>query len=102
MAIIRISKGTFPQEKLKELEIKLNDTKKVLTPAIGQLDGFLRFYAGIDPVSNSMINVSIWDSLPNAKQLDSFAPMLKLAGEFIEAGVTWDRPIVNFIGLWEY
>jgi hypothetical protein len=102
MAIIRISKGSFPREKFKELEAKLNETKKILTPAIGQLEGFLRFYAGIDPVSNSMINVSIWNSLSNAKQLDTFAPMLKLAGEFIEAGVEWDRPIINFLGLWEY
>jgi len=101
MPIIRISKGNFPQEKFKEIEDMVSATEKNLNPALSRLDGFLHFYAGVDPATNSMINVSIWKSLSNAKQLDTFAPMLKLAEEFIEAGVQFDRPINNFIGLWE-
>ncbi len=101
MSVIRISKGSFPQEKLKEVKAKLSASEKTLNPAVAQLNGFLNFYAGIDPVTNSMINVSIWDSLSNAKQLDTFEPMLKLAKEFIESGVEFERPVSNFAGLWE-
>ena len=101
MPVIRISKGNFPQEKFKEIEARVNDSENILKPAIIHLDGFLNFYAGIDPATNSMINVSIWNSLSNAKQLDTFEPMLKLAAEFIESGVQFDRPVNNFLGLWE-
>jgi hypothetical protein len=102
MPVIRISKGNFSKEKFKELGARLSDSEKILKPAIIQLDGCLRFYAGIDPETNSMINVSIWESLANAKQLDTFTPMLKLAAAFIEAGVQWDRPIINYLGLWDF
>jgi hypothetical protein len=102
MAIIRISRAFFPEEKFDEVKNKLNDSEKILKPAVSQLDGCLRFYAGIDPVTHSMVNISIWNSLANAKQLDNFPPMLKLAGEFIKSGVEFDRPVINYLGSWEF
>jgi hypothetical protein len=48
-----------------------------------------------------MAFVSIWDTLADAKQLDTLAPMLQLGKEFTDIGVHFDRPITNFLGSWE-
>jgi len=46
------------------------------------------------------VNVSVWDSLTAAKQMESFQPMLDLAREFVSMGVRFDRPILNFERVW--
>jgi hypothetical protein len=38
--------------------------------------------------------------LEDAKQLDSFAPMLALAKEYTQAGVQFERPITHYDVLW--
>jgi hypothetical protein len=66
------------------------------------LRGCLHYYAAIDPVSNTMVNVSIWETREDAKQLDQFTPMLALAGEFVSLGVSFEAPITNSDVLWEF
>src|SRR5215469_3591144 len=53
-----------------------------LAPGIREMKGNLSYFAGIDLEHNAMVNVSTWDSLEAAKQMETFKPMLQLASTF--------------------
>ncbi len=99
--VIRISRGAFEPSAYSEIKSRLTESKAVLTPALRNLNGCLHYYVGIDSVSNTMVNVSLWKTLEDAKQMDKLAPMLALAAEFIGLGVRFERPITNCDVLWE-
>lgn len=80
---------------------QLDASQQSLVPAIQQLNGLIAYYAGADPVSNTMVNVSIWDSIDAAEQMASLPEMQALAGEFQELGVDFERPIVNYDSPWQ-
>jgi hypothetical protein len=101
MPVVRISRGAFPPERYEHVKARLTQSQETLIPAIRQLNGLLHYYAGIDAVANTMINVSVWQSLADAKQMETLAPMLVLAKEFIDLGVTFERPIINYDTVWE-
>jgi hypothetical protein len=42
--------------------------------------------------------VSVWRTLEDARPMETLAPMLALAGEFVALGVTFERPITNHDG----
>jgi hypothetical protein len=46
-------------------------------------------------------NVSVWQTLSDARQMDAFQPMLDLGKTFAEKGATFERPIMNYTPLWE-
>jgi hypothetical protein len=50
--------------------------------------------------TSSLSNVSIWGTLDNAKQMERFQPMLDLGKRFLDAGATFERPIMNYATLW--
>lgn len=50
---------------------------------------------GIDAVTSTMVNVSVWHSLEHAQQMSTLAPMLALASDFKAFGVEFD-PITNY------
>ena len=56
--------------------------------------------AGADAETSSLSNVSIWDTLDDAKQMERFQPMLDLGKRFLDAGATFERPIMNYATLW--
>jgi quinol monooxygenase YgiN len=99
--VVRISRGSFDPASRPAIEDRLMDSRRTLVPSIRSLRGCLRYYAGIDPESQTMINVSVWATLEDAKQMDSLAPMLALAEELARLGVRFERPIRNFAVLWE-
>jgi hypothetical protein len=99
--VIRISRASFAKESYTDVRARLDESRATLEPAIRALRGFLHYYAAIDPVTNTMVNVSIWETLDDAKQLDQLTPMLVLAGEFVSLGVSFERPITNSDMLWE-
>ncbi|HWN70019.1 MAG TPA: hypothetical protein VNM90_20405 [Haliangium sp.] len=101
LPVVRISRGSFAPESYEAVKQRLDASRKGLVPAIKKLRGLLHYYVGIDPVSNTMINVSVWKTLDHAKQMDTLQAMRDLAGEFIAAGVTFERPISNYETLWE-
>ena len=101
MPVIRLSRGSFPPERLEEVRTRLDAARATLVPAVRGLRGCLHFWAAIDPVSSTMLNVSVWETLADAKQMETLAPMLALAGEFIALGVTFERPITNSQVLWD-
>lgn len=101
MSVVRISRGSFAPENYEKVKARLEASQESLVPAIKDLNGLLHFYTGIDPVSNTMINVSVWETLADARQMESLAPMLALAGEFVQIGVSFERPIMNYDTLWD-
>jgi hypothetical protein len=50
---------------------------------------------------NSLVHVSVWRTLEDARQLDTFQPMLDLGKVFAAQGATFERPIANDASLWE-
>ena len=80
---------------------RLAASAKTLVPAIRALAGCLSYYVSTDEASSTMINVSVWDSTEHANAMAGLAPMLALAKEFVELGVEFERPIVNYPVLWQ-
>ena len=99
--IVRISRGSFPPEKYEIVRSRLDEAQKTLVPAIRSLAGCLHYFAAIDRESSSMVNVSVWDSLAHAQQMQTLSAMQDLAGEFTREGVRFERPVVNYETLWE-
>lgn len=101
MSVVRISRASFPADSYDEVARRLDASQQSLVPAIRRLDGLIGYYAGADPASNTMVNVSVWDTVDHAEQMASLPEMLALAGEFVELGCVFERPIVNYRSLWE-
>src|SRR5271166_3867978 len=99
-SVVRISIGKFDPDKLDEIQLALQTTYNNLAPGIKLMAGNRGFFAGIDAENFAMVNLSYWDSIEAAKQMEHFQPMLDLAKEFIEMGVRFERPILNFEALW--
>jgi hypothetical protein len=101
MPILRLSRGAFKPEAYERIKEHLDVSQRTLVPAIRKLSGCMHYWAGIDRMTNTMVNVSVWKSLLDAKQMDTLAPMLALAGEFVKLGVVFERPIANYETLWQ-
>ena len=100
MPIVRISRGSFSPEKYDQIKARLDTAQKGLVPAIRQLSGCLHYFAAIDRESSSMVNVSVWQTLTDAQQMQTLGPMLALAQDFTREGVRFERPIINYQTLW--
>jgi hypothetical protein len=98
--IVRISRGSFDPAKGAQFEALLKESEKILVPAIKKLKGLRHYYAGIDMGSGTMINVSVWDRLEDARQMESLVEMAVAGKEFAGAGVQFERPIVNYSSVW--
>jgi len=101
MPVLRISRGSFKPEDYESVKVRLDESEQTLVPAIRMLNGCLHYWAGIDQTTNTMVNVSVWKSLADAKQMEALAPMLALANEFVRLGVVFERPIGNYETLWQ-
>jgi quinol monooxygenase YgiN len=101
LPVLRLSRGSFPPEKYQTVRDRLATAQSSLLPAIRALRGCLHYWAGIDRASNTMVNISVWASIEDARQMESLAPMLALAQEFTSLGVQFERPITNYESLWE-
>lgn len=73
----------------------------ILRPGIEAMSGLISYYAGADEATSSLTNVSVWKTLQDAKQMDTFRPMLDLGKAFAEKGATFERPIMNYATLWQ-
>jgi hypothetical protein len=100
MPVVRISRGSFDPAIGERCEELLKDSERSLTPAIRKLKGMQHYYAGIDKASGTMVNVSVWDSIDDARQMDSLAEMAALGKGFAATGVGFERPIINYLTLW--
>ena len=100
MSVVRISLGRFDAGNYDAIRQRLDESRAVLGPAIKALRGNIAFYAGIDRENCVMQNTSIWETMADAKQLDTLQAMLDLAKVFTEAGIRFERPITNHETLW--
>ena len=94
MPVVRISNATFDLARLADAEQLVATSESALRDPLARLPGLLQFYAGIDRVRGVVTNVSIWDTLEHAHQLDTFEPMLAQRPIGVAAGVTF-QPITN-------
>ena len=101
MPTIRVSVIRCHPQQFAELKQMMADSIAVLEPGIRQMHGLIHFYAGEDEAVNSLTNVSVWRTLEDAKQLDTFQPMLDLGKVFVSKGATFERPIMNYTSQWE-
>jgi quinol monooxygenase YgiN len=99
--VIRISIGKFDADRASMVEEKLRESRARLESGIRAMNGNLAYYVGIDHANNAMHNVSMWESVADANQMSTFAPMLALGKEFSKLGVRFDRPILNCGTLWQ-
>ncbi|HYL22156.1 MAG TPA: hypothetical protein VEU74_10375 [Gemmatimonadales bacterium] len=97
--VVRISRGTFGPQQYDEVTAKLTQGRPKLEPALRGLAGLRHYYVAIDPVSNTMVNVSVWDSLAHAQQMDRLAAMQAQRAAFETLGVRFEQ-IRNYTTLW--
>lgn len=97
--VVRISQGFFEPAQIDVVSQKLTDGRQTLDGALRALPGLIRYYVSIDPVSHSMVNVSVWESLEAAQQMNTLPEMLAQRDVFVALGVKF-QPIRNYAGLW--
>jgi quinol monooxygenase YgiN len=97
--VVRISKGRFGPERYDEVRCLAEDSAGPLLPALKRLRGLLYYHVGVDPITNTIVNVSIWTDLAAAKQMETLPEMLALRPGMVEAGVQFDA-IANYEPLW--
>ena len=100
MSVVRISLARFDASQYDTIRQLLEEAQVTLTPAIKPLQGFITFYAGMDRENCAMQNVSVWETLADAKQLDTLQAMLDLVPRFVAAGARFERPVTNHETLW--
>jgi quinol monooxygenase YgiN len=98
-SVVRVSQGFFAPHLATQVAAKLEAERATLDPALRRLPGLLHYYVALDPVSNSMVNVSVWASLDAAQQMQTLPEMLAQRDIFIELGVRFE-PIRNYPTLW--
>jgi hypothetical protein len=98
-AVVRVSRGSFAQNRFAEVDAVNEKVSEYLIPAIRRLPGLIHWYAGVSP-EGSIVNVSVWDSDEHAAQMDRLKEMTVDARAEMEAvGVTF-TPIVNYPVNW--
>jgi hypothetical protein len=99
---IRVALVRCDSENFAQISDQMDKSERILRPGIEALPGLLAFYAGADAETLTLTNVSIWDSLEHAKQLDTFQPMVELARQFIAEGGRPERPVMNHEMQWSF
>ena len=101
MPTVRVSSMRCHPNQFAEFKKMMAESIAVLEPGIRQMRGLIHFYTGEDEASNALAQVSVWRTLEDAKQLDTFQPMLDLGKVFTSKGATFERPIRNYASQWE-
>ena len=99
--VVRVSIIRCAPEKFAELERMMAESDAILRPGVEAMPGLIHFYAGADQATSSLMNVSIWKTLDDARQLDTYQPMLDLGKIFVQKGASFERPIMNYLTQWQ-
>jgi hypothetical protein len=100
MPVVRISNGRFDAARVADVERFLRESEQALRGPLTKLPGLVHFYAGVDRARGFITNVSVWDSLEHARQLDTLQEMLAQRPVGVAAGVTFEPPITNHETVW--
>jgi hypothetical protein len=98
--IVRVSILRCEPSRFADLKRMMSEAESILAPGIRALRGCRAYVAGTDVMTSSLSNVSIWDTLDDARQMERFQPMLDLGKRFLDAGATFEHPIMNYTTLW--
>jgi hypothetical protein len=99
MPVVRVSKGKFDLADIAAAERSLADSEGALREPLSRLSGLLHYYVGIDRAAGYVTNVSVWESLEAAHQMDTLQAMLAQRPLLERAGVTFEV-ITNHETLW--
>ena len=99
MPVVRVSKGRVTRDQLAEAERMLAESEAALGEPLRELNGLLHYYVGIDRELGYLTNVSVWETLEDAHQMDSLQPMLAQRPVLEGAGVSFEA-ITNHETLW--
>jgi hypothetical protein len=99
--VVRVSIMRCAPEKFLDFQQMMIETDSILRPGIEAMPGLISFYVGADAATSSLSQVSLWKTLDDAKQLDTYQPMLDLGKAFVQKGATFERPIMNYSTLWQ-
>ena len=99
MPVVRISKGKFDPRDVKVAEQLLVKSETTLRVPLSRLHGLLHYYVGIDRATGHLTNVSIWESLEDAHQMDTLAAMLAQRPLLGAPGITFEA-ITNHETVW--
>ena len=97
--VIRISKGHVEPAQLADAERLLAESERVLRGPLEVLPGLIHYYVAIDRDKGQLTNVSVWETLEHAHQMDTLQPMLAQRPILEGAGVTFEV-ITNHETLW--
>lgn len=98
--VVRISRGRFEAERCDDIGKLIEESAGSLVPAIQELRGLLYYHAAVDPTTSTVVNVSIWESVDAAKQMDTLQAMLAQRPILEAAGVQFDK-VANYAPLWK-
>ena len=99
--VVRVSVLRCEPDQFQAFRQMMADSEPVLVPGIRKMNGLISYWAGADEATSSLTNVSVWNTLADAKQMDTFQPMLDLGRSFAEKGAKFERPIMNYATLWQ-
>ena len=99
MPVVRISKGKFTVNDLANAEHVPAESERALREPLSRLPGLLHYYVGIDRAAGYLTNVSVWESMEAAHQMDTLQVMLAQRPILEAAGVTFEV-ITNHDTLW--
>ncbi len=97
--VVRLSKGHFEAANYAEVRRLAEAEEAAVAPSLKQLRGLIYYSAGVDPVTNTFINISIWTDMDAAKQMNTLPAMLAHRPIMEQAGVQFDR-IANYEPIW--
>lgn len=98
--VVRVSILRCEPSRFAELKRMMSEAESILAPGIRAMRGCRAYVVGADATTSSLSNVSIWDTLDDARQMERFQPMLDLGKRFLDAGATFERPIMNYATIW--
>jgi hypothetical protein len=97
--VVRISKGSFPIDRLEEAEAALATSEVALRVALEAMPGLVHYYVGIDRATGQLTNVSVWETMEHARAMYELPEMLAQRPVLEAAGVTFET-ITNHEVLW--
>lgn len=99
MPVVRISNSRCDPKDMAAAEQLFAESERALRDALTGLPGLVHFYAGIDRARGWLTNVSVWDTLEHAHQLDTLPAMLAQRPPLEHVGVHFE-PITNHETIW--
>ncbi len=101
LPIVRVSVMRCEASQFLDFTHLMTESEQVLAEGVRAMRGCKFYFAGADEATLSLSNVSVWDTLADARQMESFQPMLDLGKRFNDLGARFERPIMNYATLWQ-